>query len=86
MAARNKPTENQEVDQLDVVPKKSKSKAKTSRPEDVQKKSKMNVQDFDKLIKVEKGLLPFNGHLPHFLYEPIKSLKRENNFLWMRRR
>lgn len=86
MAARNKPTENQEVDQLDVVPKKSKSKAETSRPEDVQKKSKMNVQDFDKLIKVEKGLLPFNGHLPHFLYEPIKSLKRENNFLWMRRR
>ncbi|KAA0056725.1 hypothetical protein E5676_scaffold1312G00120 [Cucumis melo var. makuwa] len=61
-------------------PTKSKSKVGTSKPNDVQKGSKMSTQDLDKLIKIEKRLLPFNDHLLDFLYGPIKALKWENVF------
>lgn len=37
--------------------------------------------ELDKLIKIEKGLLQFNGHLPNFLYRPIKALKWEKFFM-----
>lgn len=40
----------------------------------------MSTQYMDKLIKIENGLLPFNSHLPDFLYGPIKALKWEKFF------
>ncbi|KAA0056727.1 hypothetical protein E5676_scaffold1312G00140 [Cucumis melo var. makuwa] len=61
-------------------PKKSKSKVGTSKPNDVQKGSKKSAEDLDKLIKIEKRLLPFNDHLPNFLYGPIKALKWKKDY------
>lgn len=57
--------------------KKSKSKAGTSRPEDVERGNRMSAQDLDKFIKIEKRLLPFNGLLADFLHDPIKAMKWE---------
>lgn len=33
------------------------------------------------MIKIKKGLLSFNGHLPNFLYGPVKALKWEKFFM-----
>lgn len=63
------------------LPKKEKSKARTSGPEDVQRGNKMSAHDLDKLIKIENGLLSFNGPLPYFLYAPIKAMKWEKFFM-----
>ncbi|TYK25768.1 stress response protein NST1-like [Cucumis melo var. makuwa] len=64
-------------------PKKSKSKRKagTSRPKDIQRGNKMSAQKLDKLIKIEKGLLPFNDPLLNFLYGLIKTMKLEKFFI-----
>ncbi|KAA0057618.1 hypothetical protein E5676_scaffold1432G00060 [Cucumis melo var. makuwa] len=63
------------------LPKKGKSKARTSRPEDVQRGNKMSAHDLDKLIKIENGLLSFNGPLSYFLYAPFKAMKWEKFFM-----
>lgn len=33
--------------------------------------SEMSAQELEKLIKIEKGIFPFKGHMPEFLHEPI---------------
>ena len=60
-----------------------KVKVKRERPDlGMLKKGKMvGTPELDKLIKIEKGLLPFKGPLPDFLPDPIKAFKWKKFFI-----
>ncbi|KAA0066935.1 hypothetical protein E6C27_scaffold550G00650 [Cucumis melo var. makuwa] len=78
LESRLRPEEQGLVDT--TRPKKDKNKVRTSRSEDVQTSEPLNDQKLDKLLKIEKGLFLFSGHLLDFLYEPIKAFKWEKFF------
>lgn len=87
---RNDASSTQSQAKCPEASKHHESSSQESRPEGFGKKIFIKLrmqttfslpQDLDKLIKIEKGMLPFNGHLLDFLYGPIKVLKWEIFFM-----
>lgn len=56
-----------------IETKAKKSEVEPSKLEEAQRGGEKRPQGIDKLIKVEKGLFPFNEALPNFIFLSIKA-------------